>query len=152
VAVLAHREVALYKIVQGSINVKSMCLTITKELVLEAEPEVSRGVAAFPNDLHKIRGDRVEPGENDGIHLGPACVVGEGVIRLNMVSEGISRQGQQHVVTPPDVVVRHGIQNNVHKGTNVRHRSRLDVEVGDDGVIVQRRVGRELRGRGRRES
>jgi hypothetical protein len=46
-----------------------MCLTITMELVLEPEPEVLRGAAAFPNDLHKIRGDHVgEPGENDGIH------------------------------------------------------------------------------------
>jgi hypothetical protein len=51
---------------------KSMCLMITKELVLEPEPEVLRGATAFPNDLHKIRGDRVgELGENDDIHLGP---------------------------------------------------------------------------------
>jgi hypothetical protein len=97
-----------------------MCLTITMELVLEPEPEVSRGAAAFPNDLHKIRGDHVgEPGENDGIHPSLAWVVGEGVVRLDVVEEGTSRQGQQHVVMPPGVVVERVIQNDVHEGTNV---------------------------------
>jgi hypothetical protein len=62
----------LYKIVEGSIEVKSMYLTITKELVLEPEPQVSRGVATFLNDLLKIRGDRVgEPVEDDSVHSGP---------------------------------------------------------------------------------
>jgi hypothetical protein len=71
-AILAHREVSLYKIVEGSIEVKSMYLTITKELVLEPEPQVSRGVATFLNDLLKIRGDRVgEPVEDDSVHSGP---------------------------------------------------------------------------------
>jgi hypothetical protein len=37
VVVLAHEEVTMYKIVEGSIKVKSTCLTITKELVLEPE-------------------------------------------------------------------------------------------------------------------
>jgi hypothetical protein len=132
---------------------KSTCLTITKELVLEPEPEVPRGAAAFPNNLHKIRGDRVgEPRENDNIHPSPAWVVGEGIIRLDVVGEGISRQGQQHVVTPPGIVVGRGVQNNVHEGTNIRHRSHLDVEVGDDGVFIQRRVGCGLCGQGRRGS
>jgi hypothetical protein len=40
VVVLAHREVAMYKIAEGSIKVKSTCLTITKELVLEPKPQV----------------------------------------------------------------------------------------------------------------
>jgi hypothetical protein len=114
---------------------------------------VSRGATMFQNDLHKIRGDCVgELGEGDDIHPGPSWVVGEGIIRLDVVDEGISRQGQWHVVTPPSVVVGRGIQNNVHEGTNVRHHNRLDVEVGDDGVFVRRRVGHDLRGRGRRRS
>jgi hypothetical protein len=130
-----------------------MCLTITMELVLEPEPQVSHDAAAFPNSLHKIMGDRVgEPGQDDGINPDPAWVLGEGVVRLDVVGEGISRQGQQHVVTPPDVVVGRGIQNDVHEGTNIRHRSHLDVEVGDDGVFIRRRGGRGLRGRGRHGS
>jgi hypothetical protein len=99
--------------------VKSTCLTITKKLVLEPELEVSCGAAAFPNNLHKISGDCVvESGDNDDIHPGPACIVGEGIARLDVVIKGISRQGQQHVVTPPGVVVKRGIQNDVHEGTH----------------------------------
>jgi hypothetical protein len=110
VAVVAHGEIALYKIAEGSIKVKSTCLMITKELVLEFKPQVSRGVAAFPNDLHRIRGDRVgEPGKDDDILPGPAWVVGEGIIRLDVVGEGISHQGQQHVLMPPGLVVGHGV-------------------------------------------
>jgi hypothetical protein len=33
-AVVSHREVTLYKVVEGNIKVKSTCLTITEELVL----------------------------------------------------------------------------------------------------------------------
>jgi hypothetical protein len=96
----------LYKIVEDNIKVKSTCLTITKELVLETEPEVPCGAATFPNNLHKIRGDCVGGlGESDDIHPGLAWVVREGVVRLDVVGEGISHQGQQHVVTPPGIVV-----------------------------------------------
>jgi hypothetical protein len=119
--------------------VKSTCLTITKKLVLEPELEVSCGAAAFPNNLHKISGDCVvESGENDDIHPGPACIVGEGIARLDVVIKDISRQGQQHVVTPPGVVVERGIQNDVHEGTHVRHRNHLEVEVGDYDVELSR--------------
>jgi hypothetical protein len=71
--------------------VKSMCLMITKELILEPELGVSHGVAAFPNDLHKIRGDHVgELDENDDTHPGLPWVVREDIVRLIMVGEGIS--------------------------------------------------------------
>jgi hypothetical protein len=77
VAVLAHGEVSLYKIAKDNIKVKSMCLTITKELVLQTEPQVPRGTTTFPNDLLEIRGDRVgEPAEDVSIHPGLARVVG----------------------------------------------------------------------------
>jgi hypothetical protein len=119
--------------------VKSTCLTITKKLVLEPELEVSCSAAAFPNNLHKISGDCVvELGENDDIHPGPACIVGEGIARLDVVIKGISHQGQQHVVTPPGVVVERDIQNDVHEGTHVWHRNHLDVEVGDYDVELSR--------------
>jgi hypothetical protein len=76
----------LYKIVKGSIEIKSTCLMITKELVLEPEPQVSHGAATFPNDLLKIRGDHVgEPAKDDDVNPGPAWVIGEG-----FVGEGIS--------------------------------------------------------------
>jgi hypothetical protein len=52
--------------------VKRTRLTITKELVLEPEPQVSCSAATFPNNFHKIKGDRIgEPGENDDIYPGP---------------------------------------------------------------------------------
>jgi hypothetical protein len=62
--VLTNGEVTMYKIVECKIKVKSTCFMINKELVLEPEPQVPRGAAAFLNDLHKIMADRVgEPGE-----------------------------------------------------------------------------------------
>jgi hypothetical protein len=67
-----------------------MCITITKELVLEPKPQMSRGAATFLNDLQKIRGDHVGvPTKDDGIHPGPAWVIGESVVRLDVVGEGI---------------------------------------------------------------
>jgi hypothetical protein len=81
--------------VEDNIKVKSTCLMITKELILELKPQVSCGAAAFSNNLLKIRGDRVgELGEDDNIHHDPAWVVEEGVVKLDVVGEGISRQGQ----------------------------------------------------------
>jgi hypothetical protein len=69
-----------------------MCLTITMELVLEPEPQVSHSAVAFPNSLHKIMGDRVgEPGQDNDINPDPAWVLREGVVRLDVVGEGISR-------------------------------------------------------------
>jgi hypothetical protein len=94
---------------------------ITMELVLEPEPQVPRGAATFLNDLLKIRGDHVgELAEDDDIDPSLAGVVGEGIIRLDVVGESISRQ----------------CQNDVHEGRNVWHCNHLDVEVGDDGVFV----------------
>jgi hypothetical protein len=105
VAVLTHGEAALYKIVKDNIKVKSTCRAITKELVMEPEPEVLHGVATFPNDLLKIRGDRVgESTEDDGIHFGPSWVVREGIVGLDVVGEGVYHQGQHNVVMPPGIV------------------------------------------------
>jgi hypothetical protein len=38
VLVFTHREAILYKIEEGNIKVKSTCLVIIRELVLETEP------------------------------------------------------------------------------------------------------------------
>jgi hypothetical protein len=56
-AVLIDREVTLNKSMKGSIKVKSMLLTVTKKLVLEAEPEVARHATTFPDHLVKILQD-----------------------------------------------------------------------------------------------
>jgi hypothetical protein len=84
--VFAHGEVALYKITESSVKVKSMCLMITKELVLETEPQVLCSVATFLKDLLEVRRDCVgEPAEDYSAHPGPAWIIGEDVVRLDMV-------------------------------------------------------------------
>jgi hypothetical protein len=104
---------------------------------------VSCGVATFLNDLLKIIGDCVgKLAEDDRVYPVLAWVVGEDIIGLDVV--GVSLQGQHHVVMPSGVVGGHGVQNYVHEGMNIQHRSRLDVEVGDDGVFIRRRVGHGL--------
>jgi hypothetical protein len=151
VTVLAHNEVTLYKGAEGSIEVKSTCLAIIEELVLGAEPHVSRSAVTFSNDLLKIRGDRVgEPAEDDDVHPGPPRIVGEGIIGLDVVGKGVSYQGHQHEITPEGVVRGRGVQNDVHQLANIRNCSRLDVEVADDGRVVGGAIGRVGRCQGRR--
>jgi hypothetical protein len=68
---------------------KSTCLTITEELVLQGEPQVARRTATLPNDL-KIDSDRVgEPAEDNSVHPGPRRIIGEGVIGEDVVGEGV---------------------------------------------------------------
>lgn len=51
---------------------------------------MSCGAATFPNDHLEIRRDRVgEPAEDDGVQPSLGWVVGEGVIRLDVVGEGV---------------------------------------------------------------
>jgi hypothetical protein len=72
VAVLSHSEVTLYKVGEDSIKVKSMCLTIIEELVLQGEPQVAHETATLPNNLLKIGNDRVgEPANDNSIHPSP---------------------------------------------------------------------------------
>jgi hypothetical protein len=93
------------KVVEGSIKVKSMCLMITEELVLQGEPQVAHGMTTLSNDLLKIGSDHVgEPAEDDSVHLGPCMIVGEGVVGEDVVGEGVSCQGHQHQVMPDSVV------------------------------------------------
>jgi hypothetical protein len=126
--VLAHGELALYKIVEGNIKVKIACLTFTKELILEPKPQVTCDAATFSNDLLKIKENHVgEPAEDDGIHFGPSWVIREGIVRLDVVDEGVSRQGQHNVITPLSIVGGRGVQNDVPEGTNIQHHSHLDV-------------------------
>jgi hypothetical protein len=95
----------LYNVTEGSIKVKSTCLMITEELVLQGEPQVARGMTMLPNDLLKIGTDRVgEPAEDDSIHPGPRKIIGEGIIGEDVVDEGVPCQGHQHQVTPDGVV------------------------------------------------
>jgi hypothetical protein len=96
-AILSHREITLCKIVKSSIEVKSMCPTITEELVLHGEPQVARGTATLSNDLLKIGGEHVgEPIEDDNIHPGPRRIVDEGVIGQDVDGEEVPCQGHQH--------------------------------------------------------
>jgi hypothetical protein len=112
--------------------VKSTCLMITEELVLQGEPQVARGTTMLPNDLLKIDSDRVgEPAEDYNVHPGPHRIIGEGVIGENVVGEGVPCQG--HLA-------------------NVWYCRCLNVEVGDECRVVGGTVDhvRCSRGRGGR--
>jgi hypothetical protein len=133
VAVLSHREVTLHKVAEGSVKVKSMCLAIIEELVLQVLPYVACGVATLPNDLLKISCDCVgEPVEDDSVHPSPRRIIGERVVGEDMVSQGVLCQGYQHQVTLDGVVGGHSVQHNVHQLVNVCYRCCLNVEVGDE--------------------
>jgi hypothetical protein len=77
--------------------VKSTCLTITNELVLQGEPQVARRTTTLPNDFLKIGSDRVgEPAEGDSIDPGPRRIVSEGIIGEDVISEEVLCQVHQH--------------------------------------------------------
>jgi hypothetical protein len=66
--------------------VKIVCLTITKELILEPKPQVTCDAATFSNDLLKIKENHVgEPAEDDGIHFGPSWVVRVYLVRASIM-------------------------------------------------------------------
>jgi hypothetical protein len=73
--------------------VKSTHLSVTEKLVVEGDPQVPRNAAMPSNDLLEILRDRVgEPVEDDIIHSSPCKFVGEGIVRLDVVGEGVSRK------------------------------------------------------------
>jgi hypothetical protein len=89
-AVLIDREVTLNKSTKGSINVKSMLLTVTVKLVLDGEPEVARRATTFPDHLVKIHRDRVaDPVEDDAIHSNPPRIIGWSVVR-GVLEQGVA--------------------------------------------------------------
>jgi hypothetical protein len=56
-AVLAHGEITLHKVTEGSIKVKGALLTVIEKLVLDSQPQVAHSGTTFPNHLMKLRGD-----------------------------------------------------------------------------------------------
>jgi hypothetical protein len=150
VAVLSHTEVTLYKVVKGSIKVKSICLTITEELVHQGKPQVARWMTTLPNNLLKIGSDHVgDRAEDNNVHPDPRRIVGEGDVRENMVGEGVPCQGHQHQVTPDGIVGGHSVQHDVHQLTNVWNCHCLNVEVGDECRVVGDTIDHVGRSRGR---
>ena len=98
---------------------------------------MSRGVATFLNNLLKIRRDRVgEQAKDDARQRGPGRVIGEGVVGLDVVGEGLSRQGQHHEIAPASVFGRRSFQNDVHQLANIRGFYGLDVETGNGSLLV----------------
>jgi hypothetical protein len=117
--------------------VKSMCLTITMELVLQAEPQVARGMTPLPNEPLKIGNDCVgKPAADDSVHPGPHRILDEGIIGEDVVGEGVPCQGHQHQVTPDGVVGGCSVQHYVHQLVNVWYHRCLNVEVGAECRVI----------------
>jgi hypothetical protein len=71
--------------------VKSTHLTVTEKLVIEGEPQGPLSAATLLNNILEIMGDRVgEPTEDDTVHSSPCRIIGEGIIELDVVDEGVS--------------------------------------------------------------
>jgi hypothetical protein len=94
-------------------------------------------MATLSNDLLKIGSDRVgEPVEDDNVHPGPRRIIGEGVVREDVVGEGVPCQGHQYQVTPDGIAGGRSVQHDVHQLANVWYRRCLNVEVGDKYRVV----------------
>lgn len=98
---------------------------------------MSRGVATFLNNLLKIKRDCVgEQAKDDARQTGLGRVIGKGVVGLDVVDEGLSRQGQHHEITPASVFARRSFQNDIHQLANIRGFYGLVVETGNDSLLV----------------
>jgi hypothetical protein len=107
-AVLAHGEITLRKVTEGSIKVKGAMLAVTEKLVLDSQPQVACSGTTFPNHLMELRGDRVaDPVEDDAVHPAPAGVGGGG-----------------------------GVEDNVHEGADVEDGRCLEVKTSDDSLLI----------------
>jgi hypothetical protein len=90
VALFSHQEVALNKIVKGSVKMKSMLLTVTEKLVLDGEPQMVHRATTFLDHLLKFQQDGVaDPVEDDAIHPYPPRIIGQSVI-CDVFDEGVA--------------------------------------------------------------
>jgi hypothetical protein len=149
--VLAHGEITLHKVTEGSIKVKGALLAVFEKLVLDSQPQVARSGTTFPNHLMELRGDRVaDPIEDDAVHPAPARIGGRSDVRVDVVEEGIALEDHHHQVTPAGVGGGAGVEDDVHEGTDVEDGRCLEVKTGDDGLLIGRRSRRRVSGTRRR--
>jgi hypothetical protein len=67
-----------------------MLLMVAEKLVLDAEPEVARCTAAFPDHLVKIRRDGVtDLVEDDAVHPNPPRIIGQSVV-CDVLDQGVA--------------------------------------------------------------
>jgi hypothetical protein len=90
VVVLSHREVALNKIVKGSVKMKSVLLMVTVKLILNGKPQMVCRATAFPDHLVEFQQDGVaNPIEDDTVHPYPPQIIGQSIVR-DMFDEGVA--------------------------------------------------------------
>jgi hypothetical protein len=137
VAVLTYGEIPLDKVTKSSVKVKGALLMVTEKLVLDSEPQVTRGGTTFPNHLMELQGDRVaNPVEDDAVHLAPARIDGRSDIRVDVVEEGVALKDHHHQVTLAGVGGGGGVEDDVHEGADVEDGHCLEVKTGDDGLLI----------------
>jgi hypothetical protein len=125
VAVLRHREVALNKVVKGSVKMKSMLLMVAEKLVLDGEPQVARRAAAFSDHLVKLRRNGVTDSvEDDVVHPYPPQIIRPSVVR-DVLDKGVALKSLLHEVTPAGVVGG-GVKDDVHQLADIKDRIRRE--------------------------
>jgi hypothetical protein len=110
VTVVAHREVALDKVVKRDIKVKHAFFTIVDELELDCAVDLVCGDAMLLGDVLKLADDHAEDlGEGDGLHAIPTDVACRRRIQN-------SRDKRTYVLYPAGLRMEHGNDNGVTPG------------------------------------
>jgi hypothetical protein len=136
-AVLAHGEITLHKVTEGSIKVKGALLAVTEKLVLDSLPQMAHSGTTFLNHLMELWGDRVaDPVEDDAVHPAPAQIGGRSDVRVDVVEEGVALEDHHHQVTPAGVGGGGGVEDDVHEGEDVESGCCLEVKTGDDSLLI----------------
>jgi hypothetical protein len=112
---------------------------------------MARGGTTFPDYLMELRGDWVaDPVEDDAVHPALARIGGWSDVRVDVVKEGVALEDHHHQVTPAGIGGGAGVEDIIHKGTDVEDGRCLEVKTGDDGLLIGRRSRRRVGGARRR--
>jgi hypothetical protein len=93
--ILTNSEIALDKVAEGGVEVKSTCLAISNEMVFKGEPSLTCRTMA----LLQLDGDGAkDPRQNDAVHAIPCRVVGKVGVSKYMIRQGIPFEGKKMAV------------------------------------------------------
>jgi hypothetical protein len=144
-AVLVHREIALSKLTEGSLEVQNPSLAVAEELSLKSTLDpVSSGVRYANNVLKFGREGAMNPGEHHLVHQKP--ILGRVRDRQeDVVGEGVPAKGLQDLIAPPGVLSGGRRKDVGDGGPDAGEGRRLSMKRGAKGGG---RGGRELEGVG----
>jgi hypothetical protein len=136
--IFVHIHVTLNVGPEHDVEVESIGLMVTEELLLDGNPSLMICVAALLNNVMELDGEHTkESVEDDNVHHSLAGKSRISGVRDDMVVEGVPLQHQHDEVTPTDVVAGEGVKDDGDDGSDVLDTNNLGIDVGDEGGLIR---------------